>query len=111
MSRDGLRLLKEALPLLPTGEKRDEAERQIAAAEEALRRSDAKLAQDLGYTLCQCTFPPQIMLSQGHDPEHGIELFKCPKCSKQEPSEHKMRQHDRLKANNTGRRQYGRQTL
>jgi hypothetical protein len=27
-----------------------------------LRRADAKLAKELGYELCQCEFPPRIML-------------------------------------------------
>jgi len=31
-------------------------------ADEILKRSDSKLAKELGYELCQCTYPPQIML-------------------------------------------------
>ena len=55
-------VLKGAFSVLPKGEKRNEAERKIKLAEEALKRSDAALAQKLGYRLCHCTFPPQIML-------------------------------------------------
>jgi hypothetical protein len=62
LSKDGLDLMRGAWSLLPKGEKRDEAEHKLRAAEEALKRSDAALAQKLGYQLCQCTFPPQIML-------------------------------------------------
>jgi len=62
VSKDAITLLKSAFSLLPRGEKRDEAESKIKAAEEALKRSDAALAQKLGYQLCRCTYPPQIML-------------------------------------------------
>jgi hypothetical protein len=75
LSKDGLDLIKGAWSLLPKGEKRDEAEHKLRAAEEALKRSDAALAQKLGYELCQCTFPPQIMLWN----EVGKEKA-CPKC-------------------------------
>lgn len=87
---------------MPKGAAKDEAEQKLKAADEALRRSDAKLAKDLGYKLCQCTFPPQIMLSKGHHDVHGVEMFQCPQCGKQDPSEHKLRQYDRLKAHNEG---------
>jgi hypothetical protein len=62
ISKDALDLIKAAIPLLPKGQRREEAERTIAAAEEMLRRSDVELAKSLGMKLCDCTFPPQIML-------------------------------------------------
>jgi hypothetical protein len=46
----------------PKGEKRAEIEGKIGVAEAALKRSDVKLARELGLKLCDCTFPPQIML-------------------------------------------------
>ena len=61
-AKDTMSLLRSAASLLPTGEKRAEIEGKISAAEEALKRSDAKLARELGFKLCDCTFPPQIML-------------------------------------------------
>ena len=85
---------------MPQGTKADEAQKQIAKAEEALEATKAKLAQSLGFTLCQCTFPPQIMLSKGYHETHGMELFVCPSCGKQEPSEHTIRQYDEVKADN-----------
>ena len=101
--KDALGFMKTAVGFLPKGENRDEAERQIQAAEEALRRADVRLAKDLDYKLCQCTFPPQIMLSTGRHPVHDEEIFECPRCKKQEPSEHRFQQLDRLKAHNEGR--------
>jgi hypothetical protein len=62
LSRNALGLFKEAHASLPKGEKKDELEERISAAEASLKRSDAALAHQLGYKLCQCTFPPEIML-------------------------------------------------
>ena len=78
----------------------------IEKAEKALRASEAELAKALGYKLCQCTFPPQIMLSKGHHAEQGMEIFKCEKCGKQEPSEHMIAQHAKVSAHNQGRRSW-----
>ena len=91
ISKDALEFMKNAAAFLPKGETRDEAERKIQAAEEALHRADAKLAKDLDYKLCQCTFPPQIMLSTGRHPVHDKEIFECPRCKKQEPSDGDLR--------------------
>jgi hypothetical protein len=46
----------------PKGSKADEVQTQIELAEDALQKSEAELAKNLGYQLCKCTFPPQIML-------------------------------------------------
>ena len=61
-SKDALELLRAAYRVLPKGEQRDKAQEAVEAAATLLARSDAKLAKDLGYKLCQCTFPPQPML-------------------------------------------------
>jgi hypothetical protein len=55
-------MLKSAYTLLPKGANRDEIEQKIKMAEDILKRSDAKLAKELGMKLCDCTWPPQIML-------------------------------------------------
>ena len=55
-------LLKDAYSLLPKGDKKDEIERNVRAAEEILKRSDAKLAKELGFMLCECEYPPRPML-------------------------------------------------
>jgi hypothetical protein len=61
-AKSALDILKTALGLLPRGADKDALANKIEEAEEALKRSDAKLAKELGYKLCKCTFPPQIML-------------------------------------------------
>jgi len=47
---------------LPKGQKADEVRAQIELAEQAFQNSNAEAAKSLGYELCRCTFPPQIML-------------------------------------------------
>jgi hypothetical protein len=73
LGKDTLDLLKAGVGLLPV-KKRAEAEQKIAAAEAALQRADVALAQKLGFQLCQCSYPPQIML--WHEQE---KVTKCPR--------------------------------
>lgn len=68
-----LDLLKTAATLVPKGKDKDELSASVAKAEQALARSDAALAKELGYQLCQCEFPPRIMLWRQHE---GV--FACP---------------------------------
>ncbi|GEM77006.1 hypothetical protein [Vibrio sagamiensis] len=42
--------------------------------------AEAQIAQALGYQLCKCTFPPQIMLSVGY--RDFEEAFECKLCGK-----------------------------
>ena len=102
-SKDVLDILKTLGGLLPKGEKADAAKERLDQAEKALRASEAELAKALGYNLCQCTFPPQIMLSKGRHATHDQEIFECPRCSKQEPSARHFEALDRLKAQNESR--------
>jgi hypothetical protein len=57
-----LDLLNSARALLPKGVEREAIETKINEASDALERGNASLAKALGYHLCQCTFPPQVML-------------------------------------------------
>lgn len=99
-SKDVLEILKTLGGLLPKGPDSEAAKQQLEQAEKALRASEAQLAKALDYHLCQCTFPPQIMLSKGTHDVHDVELFKCPQCGKQHPSDHQIRQYDAVKAHN-----------
>ena len=71
--KETLDLLKAAVGLLPKSAKRAEVEQKITAAEDALKRADAALAQKLGFQLCKCTYPPQIMLWRERE-----KVTKCP---------------------------------
>jgi len=75
--KNAIDLLKSAYGLLPKGKDRDELERKVREAEDILKRSDAKLAKDLGYELCKCTYPPQIMLYRQGEHAHVCQNEKC----------------------------------
>lgn len=79
-AKAALDIFKGARGLVPQGPKRDELELTLKSAEEALTRSDAALAKKLGYQLCQCEFPPNIMLWR-----EGEGAFICPNedCGRQ----------------------------
>jgi hypothetical protein len=70
-------LLKGAAVLLPKGDKRSEIEKNILAAENTLLGSDAKLAKELGMKLCDCRFPPHIMLWQEAEKAHFCPNHEC----------------------------------
>jgi hypothetical protein len=73
---EALVLLKTLYPLLPT-QNRDEVEAKIHAAEEALQKANVALAQAWDYHLCQCTFPPQIMLWREKEKGHFCPRPEC----------------------------------
>ena len=81
-------IAKTMIGMLPKGQHHEEAAARLQEAEKALRAAEVQLAHSLGYHLCQCTFPPQIMLSQGRHSKRGTEVFKCGRCEKQTPSQH-----------------------
>jgi hypothetical protein len=73
-------IFKGIKDLLPKGETRAKAEAQIADAETQLQTTEAELAKGLGFRLCRCTFPPQIML-WNKDQRASF----CPKCGDRHP--------------------------
>lgn len=83
---DGITLLgtvvstvKAAIDVLPKREK-EEAAGKLIELEKNLHAAEAQIAKGLGYELCKCTWPPQIMLHAG-DVEYG-ESFRCPACGR-----------------------------
>lgn len=48
---------------------------QAASLQERLQ--EIELAQKLGYLLCKCTWPPQIMVLTGAD-----HVYRCRRCSR-----------------------------
>src|SRR4051794_19375435 len=60
--KSALEFLKVGVSLLPKGQKREEIQTQLNKAERALGEANAKMAKELGYEICHCTHPPQIML-------------------------------------------------
>ena len=76
-SKQAVDLFKSAYELVPKGEKRDEIQRKVQMAENILLRSDAKLAKDLGYEFCRCSFPPNIMLWNEAEKSHICPNQSC----------------------------------
>jgi hypothetical protein len=61
-AKTSIDLMKLAVGMIPKGADQARAIEQIGQAEDSLARSEAAAAKEFGYPLCQCTFPPQIML-------------------------------------------------
>lgn len=81
---EAIGLVKKTKDLLPDSKDKDVIEQSLIEASKAAKLAESQIAQALGYKLCQCTFPPQIMLSQGYKEldYHHEEEFVCPKCKR-----------------------------
>ena len=76
LSKNLISTLKEIKTLLPDSEAKTQINETITAAERELALSEAAMAKELGYQLCQCTFPPQIMLFTGKKRYQ----YQCNRC-------------------------------
>ncbi|MFT7399065.1 MAG: hypothetical protein ACI832_002317 [Rheinheimera aquimaris] len=82
---ESIGLIKQTKDLLPNGTDKTAIEKSLIEAEKAAKLAESQIALALGYKLCQCTFPPQIMLSKGYkkiDEQYIDEEFVCPNCNK-----------------------------
>jgi hypothetical protein len=70
--------IKTAKNLLPKKEDKLKIEKKLEIAEKDLTIAESKIAQELGYQICKCSWPPEIMLSIGHTDYY--EKFQCLKC-------------------------------
>ncbi len=75
--RAAIALAKKAKELLPEGADKKSVEQSLKEAEKKSKLAETHIAQALGHRLCQCTFPPQIMLKTGYSRTHGGH-FQCP---------------------------------
>ena len=71
-----LKLLKDKLP---SGKKRDEAERLLKEAEERMKEAEVRIAHELGFPVCKRCWPPEIMI---HNDEGK---FICRNCGRPMP--------------------------
>jgi len=62
--------------LLPDNDEKDSALKSISDLEEKLSIAEYAIAKELGYKLCMCTYPPQIMLY-----DKGKNSSICPNCN------------------------------
>ena len=66
-----IQLAREAKKGLPEGPEKKSVEQSLEAAERSSKLAQAQIAQALGYELCKCTFPPQIMLKTAYSRDQG----------------------------------------
>jgi hypothetical protein len=83
--RSVLELFKGVKDALPDSTRMTITE-SLERADREIKLGEIQIAQALGYRLCHCTFPPQIMLGVGLN-ARGQERFQCPRCKKLEPSD------------------------
>ena len=74
-AKTALEIIKGIWAELPKGHDAEKAQRQIEELKSALAITKAKFAKGLGFRLCQCEFPPQIMLLNATERKHV-----CPSC-------------------------------
>jgi hypothetical protein len=81
---ESIGLIKKTKDLLPESEEKDAISKSLVEADKAAKLAESQIALALGYKLCQCTFPPQIMLSKGYKSfeYHQEEEFVCANCNK-----------------------------
>ncbi len=80
--KEAVNLLKSAKDQLPPGETQQAIHEKIEEAERAIQLGHAEMGQSLGFQLCHCTWPPQVMASTGYTKETHVEQFTCPNCKK-----------------------------
>lgn len=90
ISKSLVNFFKQCKESLPIGKNKENVEKEIAIAERQLEVAESEIAQKLGYPICHCKFPPEIMLC--HD--KGL-VYKCPNCD-----------HTKYKNTNTGKLSY-----
>ena len=54
--------------------KKQAAELAIKQAEQCLMQAEVTFAEDLGYEICRCTYPPNIC------PMTSLDVYTCPVC-------------------------------
>jgi NAD-dependent SIR2 family protein deacetylase len=90
--REAIGLAKDAKELLHEGPQKEAVTKAISQAENSAGLAEAQIAKSLGYEICRCTFPPQIMLMKRKHETRNMPISVCPKCGSQEPTEDIVRQ-------------------
>lgn len=82
--KGALDVVKGVQGVLPK-DKADAVATELGKAEVAVKQSQAELAKGLGFRLCRCEFPPNIMLWKA-----DIRKNVCPKCADKYPPDPKI---------------------
>ena len=80
--KEAIRLVHSANDQLPTNEQHMIIQQKVEEAERLIQAGHAAMGQSLGFQLCHCTWPPQVMASSAYPEEIHVELFTCPNCGK-----------------------------
>ena len=75
--------LKAARDKLPEGKDKEAVVKKIEEVEHAILHAKAELGESLGFVLCQCTWPAQVMVPVAPSENAERDLLKCPNCGKQ----------------------------
>lgn len=70
-----LSIFKQARDLLPESKEKDKASEALIKAESSFKAAEAQLAQSMGFELCQCAWPPNIMVFK-----HEFDEYYCNEC-------------------------------
>ena len=90
--RAAIGLAKEANQLGIDSIAKSQAQLSLDKADNAVLLAEADLARALGYKICHCSFPPQVMLKVGRDAKSDRAIHKCSKCGDQIPTEKSIRE-------------------
>ncbi len=80
-----MEIVEKIIPTLPDSPEKEELTKELAEAQKAAGLAEAQAAQNLGYTLCHCTWPPRIMLQVRWDDDMQRYIFQCSKCQDEYP--------------------------
>lgn len=75
LGKAALDALKGAKDLLPDSPQKATATASIEQASHAFQIAEAHAAQQLGFRICQCSWPPAIMLRV-----EARDKYACPRC-------------------------------
>jgi hypothetical protein len=70
----------------PSKESDERLEKALEEAERTIKIAEAESAKALGYELCRCEFPPNIMVLVGYTAEDNRRyVYKCSRCLRTSP--------------------------
>jgi hypothetical protein len=84
--RDAVGLARDVKQFLPPSKQEENIAHSLDTADRAIDLAEVQIAKGLGYNLCQCAFPPKIMLKNGMCEQTGREIFSCQACGSEYPN-------------------------
>ncbi len=75
LTKSALDVVGKVKELLPDSPEKEAAAKSLEQAEKAILIAEVSAAKELGYLLCQCTWPPQIALRKPDGSQ------RCPACN------------------------------